>query len=295
MFEHSTPRWRFIAGVAFAVALSVAFAKVLFSLALHGAANDLHSHTVLIPLISAYLIYIHRRELPRDYGSSPGLAAVGVLVGGAALAALFVLGRDSISHNDQLALTVFSLIAFSIAGGFAFLGRQWMKSAIFPVLFLLFMIPLPDRVVHFLEIASAFASAEVAAVLFAISGVPVLRDGLVFELPGIVLEVAQECSGIRSSWVLFITSILASRLFLVSPWRRLLLVFFVIPLGLLRNGVRILVIGLLCVHIGPEMIHSIIHKRGGPLFFALSLIPLCALLFWLRSRELRGKSPDRSA
>ena len=98
--------------------------------------------------------------------------------------------------------------------------------------------------------------------------------GLIFQLPNITIEVAQECSGIRSSWVLLMTSILAANLFLKTSWRRFALVAFVIPLAILRNGFRILVIGLLCVNIGPQMIHSVIHRRGGPLFFALSLIPL---------------------
>jgi exosortase/archaeosortase family protein len=106
-----------------------------------------------------------------------------------------------------------------------------------------------------------------------------------------VLQVAQECSGIRSSWVLFISSLLASHLFLKTHWRQAFLVAFVIPLGILRNGFRILVIGLLCVHVGPEMIDSPIHHRGGPLFFALSMIPLFLLLWWLRRQEQRLSRP----
>jgi len=47
----------------------------------------------------------------------------------------------------------------------------------------------------------------------------------------------------------------------------------------------VLVIGMLCVRIGPAMIHSVIHRRGGPLFFALSLIPLFLLIWWLRRGE----------
>ena len=78
--------------------------------------------------------------------------------------------------------------------------------------------------------------------------------------------------------MLFITSLLASHLFLESPWRRIVLVAFVIPLGIVRNGFRILVIGLLCVHVGPQMIDSVIHRRGGPLFFVLSLVPLFLLV-----------------
>src|SRR5437879_4820118 len=101
--------------------------------------------------------------------------------------------------------------------------------------------------------------------------------------------VAKECSGIRSSLVLVITSLLAANMFLRTTWRRALLVGAVIPLGLLRNGLRILVISLLCVHIGPEMIHSAIHRRGGPVFFALSLVPLFAMLWLFRRQELKQR------
>jgi exosortase/archaeosortase family protein len=117
------------------------------------------------------------------------------------------------------------------------------------------------------------------------SGTPFVREEQVFALPGIALRVAEECSGIRSSWVLFITSWLASHFFLKSPWRGLVAVLFVIPLGIVRNGFRILVIALLCVHVGPEMIDSVIHKHGGPLFFGLSLGPLFMLVWWLRRSE----------
>ncbi|MEK0448204.1 MAG: hypothetical protein RL088_472 [Verrucomicrobiota bacterium] len=165
-----------------------------------------------------------------------------------------------------------------------------MGKAAFPMAFLVFSIPLPDAVVHFLETASRLGSTEVADVLFSAARAPVLRDGTIFRLPGIVLEVAQECSGIRSSYVLLITSLLVSHLFLKSSWRKFLLVAFVIPLGLIRNGFRIIVIGLLCINYGPHMIDSPIHHRGGPIFFGISLIPLFLLLWWLRRGE-RAKSP----
>jgi exosortase/archaeosortase family protein len=92
--------------------------------------------------------------------------------------------------------------------------------------------------------------------------------------------------------VLFMTSILAANLFLKTPWRRFALVAFVIPLGILRNGFRILVIGLLCVNVGPQMIHSIIHRRGGPVFFVLSLVPLLLMLWWLRRGDVRTRQPN---
>jgi exosortase C (VPDSG-CTERM-specific) len=190
-----------------------------------------------------------------------------------------------------LALAALAFVSFVAVGGFLFLGARWMAAKAFPVAFLIFMVPLPDAAVDWLEKASMLASAESAAFYFSVAGTPVARHGTVFELPGIALRVAQECSGIHSSWVLFISSLLASHLFLRTRWRRIVLVAFVIPLGILRNGFRILVVGLLCVHIGPQMIDSAIHHRGGPFFFVLALVPLFLLLWWLRRQEQRLNLP----
>jgi exosortase C (VPDSG-CTERM-specific) len=196
------------------------------------------------------------------------------------------------ANNDRIVLLTLSFLCCLAAGGFFFLGRDWVQAAAFPLAYLIFMVPMPDAMADALEIASKSAAAEVANVFFHLSGTPFLRSGPIFQLPNITIEVAQECSGIRSSWVLFMTSILAANLFLQTPWRRLALIAFVIPLGILRNGFRIMVIGLLCVNMGPEMIHSLIHRRGGPVFFALSLIPFLLVLWWLRRGDVRFRQRE---
>src|SRR5581483_5561373 len=133
------------------------------------------------------------------------------------------------------------------------------------------------------------------------SGTTFVKDGLLFQLPGIVIEVKPECSGIHSSLVLFITSLVAGHFFLRSPQKQAALALSVIPLALLRNGFRIFTIGQLCIHIGPEMINSPIHRRGGPLFFFLSLIPFLWLLYVLqkaervKSRKAAGIEPPAQA
>lgn len=269
---------------AYLVVLTLLFVQPLTRLMLYAAHSNLHSHILLVPFVVAYLLYTDRRKFPAvRRGSLVGTAALGG-IGFAALAA-GTAWQGSLSPNDHLALMALSFVSFAAAGGFLFLGSKWMAAAAFPVAFLIFMVPLPDGAADWLEKASVVASAEAAALFFGITGTSLVRHGTVFELPGIVLRVGQECSGIRSSWVLFITSLLASHLFLTSRWRKLVLVAFVIPLGVLRNGFRILVIGLLCVHVGPQMIDSLIHHRGGPIFFALSLVPLLALAWWLRNGE----------
>jgi exosortase C (VPDSG-CTERM-specific) len=278
---------RVLAFLFFSAGLVASFGGSLVSLGIHAAGSPLHSHILLIPFVSAYLLYIRRTRLPNDYSSSPIWAMAGLLVGLAALIAARATGifDPSLSYNDHLALMTLSFISLLAAGGFFFLGQKWMLAATFPFTFLIFMVPMPDAMSDALETASKLASAEAASVFFNMGGIPVLRDSTVFQLPNITIQVAQECSGIRSSWVLVITSLLASNLFLKSPWRRAALVCFVVPLGVVRNGFRVWVIGMLCIHIGPQMIHSLVHRRGGPFFFVLSLIPLFALLWWLRRGE----------
>lgn len=284
-------RSRLVGYAGFLVLLTLLFIQPLAKLMWHAAQSDLHSHIILVPFITGYLLYLQRGQTSAAYRTSIagtivlGAIGIGMLAGG-------ISWRGSLSLNDGLALMALAFISFVAAGGFLFLGSKWMAASAFPLAFLIFLVPLPDAAVDWLEKASMLASADAAALYFRLTGTIVFRQGQVFHLPGIVLQVAQECSGIRSSWVLFITSLLASQVFLKTRWRRLLLVAFVIPLGILRNGFRILVIGLLCVHVGPHMIDSPIHHRGGPVFFAFSLVPLALLLWWLRRQEQRRNLAD---
>ena len=275
------------------ILLLAAFGQSLLALANYAAHSALHSHILLIPFVSAYLLYIRRDQLPRKYVADLPLGMV-FLAGGLGFFLftywLNFAGR-ALADNYYLVLLTLSFLCCLAAAGFFFFGRGWMRAAAFPLGFLIFMVPMPDAMADALETASKYASAEVANFLFHFSGTPFLRVGLIFQLPNITIEVAQECSGIRSSWVLFMTSILAANLFLKTPWRRFALVVFVIPLGILRNGFRILVIGLLCVHMGPQMIHSLIHRRGGPVFFVLALIPFFLMLWLLRKGDVHTRQP----
>ena len=268
------------------VILVLLFAMPLISLFVHAAVSEIHSYILLIPLVVGYLFWTEKEMLPKHYVASPVAAICLVLLGGAPLGgAVIASAWGGISDNDWLSLMVLSFVFFLVAAGFLILGRRWMKAAAFPFAFLIFIVPMPDGMVKALEIASQHASAAAAGLFFHLGNTPYLRDGVVFQLPNITLEVAQECSGIRSSWVLLITSILTANLFLRTGWKRLLLVSLIIPLGILRNGFRVWAIGMLCERFGPQMIHSPIHHHGGPLFFALSLIPFFLLLCCLRRGE----------
>jgi exosortase C (VPDSG-CTERM-specific) len=268
------------------VGLIAAFSRDLLSLFGFAFHSDLNSYIVLIPLIASYFFYIDSGDYSKERKTSLIWATLPVTT---ASAAIFFVARfgESLSQNDRLSAMMFAFVCLVWAAGFLALGRKWMATTAFPMLFLIFLIPLPDRAVDWIENGLQIASAEAANILFAMTGTAAMKTGNVFQLPGITLEVAKECSGMKSTWVLFITSVIAAKLFLTRPWTRAVLVAIIVPLGIFRNGFRIMVIGLLCVHVDPAMIHSYIHRRGGPIFFALSLIPLLAALWLLRRQDMR--------
>jgi exosortase C (VPDSG-CTERM-specific) len=257
--------------------------------------QDLFSYCLLIPFVSAYLVYLRRVCAPHSRsdellrtGTGPWgrwLTAAACVIGLAMLAAGWSFRTDSWSEVDRISLWMFVFICLVIAGvGFCF-GLQAVNRHKFALLFLFFMVPLPDLAVHGIEVFFQHTSAWAAAGLLQLAGTTMVHDGLRFDLPGITLQVAEECSGIRSSLALFITSILAGHLFLTSRTNRLILALLVIPLAIIRNGFRIFTIAQLCIYVGPEMVNSMIHRKGGPFFFGLSLIPFFLVLWWLRRSE----------
>jgi len=273
----------------FAAVLGVVFCVSLFQLVGLALKSELYSHIPLIPLISLYMVWITRNRLPPLCHASPRLAFG--IAGAGALAALalgwFLIRGIALPLNDRLALSMGAFVCFLISGAFYFFGWNCIRIVALPTFLLFFLLPFPTVVKNGLEVFLQQSSAEASDWFFKLTPVPVHREGVVFDLPGITIQVAEECSGIRSSFVLFITGLIAGYMFLGNPWHRFWFSLLTIPLGILRNGFRVVVISMLCVYISPEMIHSPIHHRGGPIFFALSLIPLFGVLFLFRRRERR--------
>jgi exosortase C (VPDSG-CTERM-specific) len=268
----------------FTAALILLFANTLWGLLQLALKKEIHSHVLLIPVIAGYLLRIRKDTLPSTFASSHAMGTALFALASAPWAASLVW---RVEGPDQISFMTLSFVLFFLGGVFLLLGRAWMKAAAFPMLFLFFMVPLPTGVVSALEHASKLASAEAADLFFTLTGTSYLRNGNIFHLPGVTMEVAQQCSGIRSSLVLCITGAFASNLLLQTTWRRWVLVLVVIPLGILRNGFRILTLGLLSMYLGPYILDSPIHHHGGPAFFLLSMIPLVAIVWLLRRGELK--------
>ncbi len=280
--------------ILFTLALVLIFLRPLLDLVVYAARSELYSFIFLVPVISLYLASLRMREVSSNLGSSPMLGLIPLSIGILIISSYCTLARhgSKVNHNDYLSFTIYTFVAFFTSGCFMFLGRKAVAVVSFPVAFLFLMAPLPSFLAVIASDCLQHASAAVAYFLLLFLGTPVLKDGQVFQLPGIILEVAPECSGIHSSLVLFIIGLVTGHLFLKGGWNKAALAFAVILIGILRNGVRIVTISLLCVYMDPRMIDSPIHHHGGPLFLGLSLVPLFLLLLWLRRSERSNEHHD---
>lgn len=245
--------------------------------------NELMSHVPLIPLFSAYLMYSNRKEI----FSQTGFSAAGVLLALAGAAISVPARFADLGEADLLSVMVLSWTVF-LAGSFtAVFGSSAGKKAAFPLAFMIFMVPLPQALI---DGATEFLqrwSAETAWWIFNLVGAPVQKEGFFFHLPGLNVEVARQCSGIRSSMALVIAGVLASSLFLRTWPARGALLAAVVPIAVLKNGLRIAALTLSGYYIDERMLYGSLHTRGGMLFFAIALLMAGAAVWGLRAAERR--------
>lgn len=290
--KHSLTVLAIIVGV-----LSILFLTPLGHLWSLARSSDLYSHVILIPLVSIYLAWDTSRTKTIE-ASSPNRALALIPFAGGALG-LYAFYQSTASPldpeqiEDYLSYSIFAYVCFIITSIFLIFGIKAIRAQIFPILFLILITPFPVAVREAIQIFFQHTSAEVAYWGIKLIGVPIFRTGLVFEMPTIDMEVAPQCSGLRSSLVLFITSLVASFLFLRSPWKRAIFVSLFIPIGIIRNAIRITVLAWQCYYINPEMIDGWFHRQGGQPLFAVTLIPVFIVL-WLFRRSETSKEKQTS-
>jgi exosortase len=260
--------------------------KQLFRLSFH---SELYSHIPLIPFISVYFFLASRErffaEIKWDFKKGMPLLILAVL-------SLWVgmYYRSELGENDCLSLMMAGLFVWIVGSFLSIFGVSSTKRAVFPLFFLAFIVPIPtfilDPLVRFLQLGSA----EAAYYIFKLTGIPIFRDGVLFSLPGLNVEVAEQCSGIRSSIALFITSIVAGKLFLEKGWSKVVLALSIFPIAMFKNGLRVVTLSLLAAYVNPKFITgSWLHKSGGIPFFAVALLFLLPVLWGLRKVEKRGQ------
>lgn len=270
--------------ILFTVLLLAAFRAPLKSLVQFSLQYESASHILLIPLVSLFLLVSGRLSILADVRTNIG---AGLLLVSAGVGGYWLAHRHLavLSPQDYLSATIFSFVVTWLGVFILCYGTRSFRAGIFPLLFLLLMIPIPVAVLSNVILFLQSGSTSFAHHLFTLCGVPVHRDGFLLSLPGITIEIAQECSGIRSSMALFITVLLAGHLYLRRAWTKIIFCSMVVPLVVVKNGIRIVTLTLLSLYVDRDFLFGRLHREGGFVFFLLALGFQIPILWLLRRLE----------
>jgi len=247
--------------------------------------DDGYTHLLLILPVAIALIGIEWRSL----GSlpTPGLRAGLPLLSLSVVVAAFTRWEVGPLPDERLAGYILALVIWW-AGSFVLcFGTRISRSLLFPLGFLLLLVPLPRFLLNDLVAGLQRGSALAAHGLFWAAGVPVVQDGFLLSIPGLTVEVAQECSSIRSSSMLLVTTMLLAQLLLRTPWRKWLVIVLAIPVSVAKNGLRIFTIAMLGTRVDESYLNGRLHHQGGVVFFAIGLSGIFVAL-WILHRGERG-------
>jgi exosortase len=273
------PRWQI---VVLGMALLWLYAPVLSHLAGQWIHDPNYSHGFFVPAFSLYVLWQERDRLravplrPSWSGLLILLLAVTVLIAG-------VLGAELFLSRVSLLIAIAGVVILMY-------GWNHLRAAMFPWLFLLLMIPIPNILFNQITFPLQLLASKVAAVTLPTFGVPVLREGNVIQLPVMALEVAEACSGIRSLMSLTTLAIIYGYLLETRLSLRVVLALASIPIAVIANSLRIVGTGLLVQYWDPEKAEGFFHAFSGWLIFVVSL----SLLFLLH-RTLQRLWPQKGS
>jgi exosortase len=256
------------------------FAKTLWN----DAKGD-WTHCYLVPLAVAAMVYFRRKQL-LETPISPAWSGLGITLFGFAV---YWLGFRA----DNIYLGYASLQILTLGLILWFCGWNWLKILFFAWAFLVFLYPVP-----FLETNVAFklrmVMSEASVAVLNMMGIGAIKVGTaILSAPDTLagfeagkrfsVDVADPCSGIRSLFALMMVSALYGYFTQPGIWRKLVMFMFSMPLAVLGNLARIvmLTIGTIAfgseVAIGTEENPTFFHMLAGYLVFGVAIAGLLGI------------------
>ncbi|MCP4618186.1 MAG: VPLPA-CTERM-specific exosortase XrtD [Bradyrhizobium sp.] len=243
-------------------------------------AQDEYSHGYLVPAISAWLLWTRRQAIMGSLGSP---SWTGLLVGAFA-GAIHIIGELSALFTlSQIAMIMALFGAVLCIGGTALLRVTFV-----PIAFLLFAIPLPYFLDSTLSWRLQLLSSQLGVTFIRLIDVPVYLEGNVIDLGTYKLQVVEACSGLRYLYPLMSLGFIVAWMFNGPMWQRAVLLLSPIPIAIVMNSVRLLVVALLVNQWGPEQAKGPMHLFEGWVIF-LACAGLLLGEAWILARYVQRK------
>src|SRR5579863_217367 len=227
------------------------------------------SHGFFVPAFAGFVLWQDRSRLAaiRPAPSTWGLA---IILLSLCTLILGVFGAELFLSRVSLLMLATGLVLF-------FLGWVFLRAVLFPLLFLVLMVPIPAIIFSQITFPLQILASKLSATVLPFCGVPVFREGNVINLPAMPLEVAQACSGIRSLLSLTTLAIMYGYLMETRVAVRVTLALASVPIAVTANALRIVGTGLLVQYWDPEKAEGFFHAFSGWLIFVVSLLMLFGL------------------
>jgi len=267
--------------VAFALAgtIVLVYFGVLSSLVRQWSSDDNYSHGFFVLPLAAYFAW-ERREMLSAAARRPSLLGLLVILGSLVVYTAGLLGAE-------LFLARASMIGV-IAGSVLFVwGWAHFRILMFPILFLLLMVPLPSIIFNQIAFPLQIVASQAGEAVITTAGIPVLREGNILQLPSQTLEVAEACSGIRSLVSLLMLAIVLGYFTESRTGARVLIALAAVPIAIIANAARVAGTGLMAEWVSPAAAEGFFHIFSGWLMFVVAFAGL--LLVQLLLARVRGR------
>ena len=255
------------AGLLLLVPLGLLYHDILAKLSVQWYDDPDYSHGFLVPLISGYLVWERRQKLTAA-PLNPSPWGMAVLTLGLSMLVIGSIGAELYLQRTSLIVIMSGLVLL-------ILGREYLRVLSLPLIFLIFMVPLPAIVVNAVAFPLQLLAAQTATLCLFNLGIPVLREGNVIMLAGTTLEVAEACSGIRSLQALVALGTVYAYFSQHETWKRWALVAVSIPIAILANAFRVTGTGMLAHYWGAEAAEGFYHTFPA---WRFSPLPSCCYL-----------------
>ena len=238
-----------------------------------------YSHGFLIPLVSGFFVWKARKKLGTlpTQNSNWGLL---VLVAGLELYVVGTAAMEYFSVRFSMVVVVIGLVLY-------FGGKKFLKTLWFPLVFLVFMIPIPYVIYYSVTFPMQLFSSKLACGFLQLSGLSVMRQGNVIHLPNYSLEVIEACSGLRSLMTLSALGAAMAYMTQKSLVGGVIVFFSSIPIAIGANVFRLVITALGAFLISPKFAEGFLHEASGLVVFLSGLFCLSLVAVAVRQLEKR--------
>ena len=248
--------------------LILCYWPILYRMGTQWATDENMGHGFFVPIMAGIVAWQRRDELMAEPRKPNPLGLVIVVLGGL-LSVVATLGAELFSARFSFVVALFGTILY--LG-----GTRWLKLLLFPLLLLLFMIPIPAIIYSAITMKLQTLASQLGELMISALGIPVLREGNTLKIPSQTLDIAEACSGIRSLMTLMFLSLFVSYFMDKKVWMRWVLLLATIPIAIIANGVRVAVTGFLS-EINTQLATGVYHEIEGYIVYVIALVALLAV------------------